>query len=108
MVKNIKNNLTNIVVVIGLIASIGAGFSKFAKMEEQVKVLREASYTVDVVSVDVVEANTQKIKSNSSEIIDNRLNLNKSQTAIAILKREIEVLTLEISELKESSKNPLQ
>ena len=32
MVKNIKDNLTNIVVVLGLIASIGAGFTKFAKM----------------------------------------------------------------------------
>ena len=80
MVKNIKNNLTNIVVVIGLIASIGAGFSKFAKMEEQVRVLKEASSNVIV---------------------------NNYDTSIAILKKEIEVLKLEILEIKESNKNPL-
>tara|TARA_R110000787_G_scaffold252937_1_gene358340 strand:- start:151 stop:396 length:246 start_codon:yes stop_codon:yes gene_type:complete len=80
MVKNIKNNLTNIVVVIGLIASIGAGFSKFAKMEEQVRVLKEASSNVIV---------------------------NNYDTSIAILTKEIEVLKLEILEIKESNKNPL-
>jgi uncharacterized small protein (DUF1192 family) len=80
MVKNIKNNLTNIVVVIGLIASIGAGFSKFAKMEEQVKVLKEASSNVIV---------------------------NNYDTSIAVLTKEIEVLKLEILEIKESNKNPL-
>ena len=42
------------------------------------------------------------------EINDNRLNINKDQTAIAILQKEIEVLKLEISEIKESNKNPLQ
>jgi|TARA_R110000751_G_scaffold3061_2_gene15747 uncharacterized small protein (DUF1192 family) len=80
MVKNIKNNLTNIVVVIGLIASIGAGFSKFAKMEEQVRVLKEASSNVIV---------------------------NNYDTSIAVLTKEIEVLKLEILEIKESNKNPL-
>jgi len=108
MVKNIKNNLTNIVVVIGLIASIGAGFSKFAKMEEQVKVLRDASKSIDIVSVEVVEANIQNINSNGSEIIHNRLNLNKNQTAIAILKKEIQLLNLQIKEIKVSNSNPLQ
>ena len=80
MVKNIKNNLTNIVVVISLIASIGAGFSKFAKMEEQVRVLKEASSNVIV---------------------------NNYDTSIAVLTKEIEVLKLEILEIKESNKNPL-
>ena len=39
MVKNIKDNLTNIVVILGLIASIGAGFTKFAKMESTIEQL---------------------------------------------------------------------
>ena len=101
MVKNIKNNLTNIVVVIGLIASIGAGFSKFAKMEEQVNVLREASKSVDVVSLDVVKKNSQSISTNT-------FTLNDHQTAIAILKKEIQLLDLQFKELKISSSNPLQ
>ena len=108
MVKNIKDNLTNIVVVLGLIASIGAGFTKFAKMESSIEQLTEASKSLDIVSVDLVESNKQGIDTNSFEITDNRLNINKDQTAIAILKKEIEVLKLEISEIKEANKNPLQ
>jgi|TARA_R110002167_G_scaffold153913_1_gene348136 hypothetical protein len=100
MVKNIKDNLTNIVVVIGLVASIGAGFSKFAKMEEQVNVLRQASKTMDVISVKVVEKNSENIDSNI-------FTLNDHQTSIAILKREIKLLKLNIAEIKESNKNPL-
>tara|TARA_R110002110_G_scaffold229027_1_gene444433 strand:- start:256 stop:561 length:306 start_codon:yes stop_codon:yes gene_type:complete len=100
MVKNIKDNLTNIVVVIGLVASIGAGFSKFAKMEEQVNVLRQASKTMDVISVKVVEKNSESIDSNI-------FTLNDHQTSIAILKREIKLLKLNIAEIKESNKNPL-
>ena len=100
MVKNIKDNLTNIVVVIGLVASIGAGFSKFAKMEEQVNVLRQASKTMDVISVKVVEKNSENIDSNI-------FTLNDHQTSIAILKREIKLLKLNVAEIKESNKNPL-
>ena len=46
MVKDIKKNLTNIVVVIGLVGSIGAGFSKFAKMESTIEQLASQT-TVD-------------------------------------------------------------
>ena len=108
MVKNIKDNLTNIVVILGLIASIGAGFTKFAKMDSSIEQLTEASKSLDIVSVDLVEANKQSIETNGFEITDNRLNINKDQTDIAILKKEIEVLKLEISEIKEANKNPLQ
>jgi peptidoglycan hydrolase CwlO-like protein len=108
MVKKIQDNLTNIVVVLGLIASIGAGFTKFAKMESSIEQLTEASKSLDIVSVELVESNKNGIETNSFEITDNRLNINKDQTAIAILQKEIEVLKLEISEIKESNKNPLQ
>ena len=60
MVKKIQDNLTNIVVVLGLIASIGAGFTKFAKMESSIEQLTEASKSLDIVSVELVESNKQE------------------------------------------------
>ena len=107
MVKKIQDNLTNIVVVLGLIASIGAGFTKFANMESSIEQLTEASKSIDIVSVELVESNKQAISTNSFEINDNTNSLNKMATNIAILQKEIEVLKLEIQELKEASKNPL-
>ena len=90
MVKNIKDNLTNIVVILGLIASIGAGFTKFAKMESTIEQLSNQT-----------APDLQGIDDNSFAIID----IDKQ---VAILQKEIEVLKLEISEIKESNKNPLQ
>ena len=89
MVKKIQNNLTNIVVILGLIASIGAGFTKFANMESTIEQLKNAT-----------EPDLSGIETNGFAIID-------QDKEIAIMQKEIEVLKLEIQELKESSKNPL-
>mgnify|MGYP003648255291 FL=1 len=90
MVKKIQNNLTNIVVILGLIASIGAGFTKFAKMESTIEQLSTAT-----------APDLSGIETNGFAIID-------QDKEIAIMQKEIEVLKLEISEIKESNKNPLQ
>ena len=112
MVKNIKDNLTNIVVVLGLIASIGAGFTKFAKMESTIEQLSSAT-APDITGI---ETNGFAITDNSTDIavIKEKLKTHghnndhaHDNTDIKILKKEIEVLKLEIQELKESSKNPL-
>ena len=90
MVKKIQDNLTNIVVVIGLIASIGAGFTKFAKMESTIEQLSNAT-----------APDLSGIETNGFAIID-------QDKEIAIMQKEIEVLKLEILEIKENNKNPLQ
>ena len=112
MVKKIQDNLTNIVVVLGLIASIGAGFTKFANMESTIEQLKNAK-----------APDTTGIETNGFAIIDNSTDITlikeklkthghnndhaHDNTDIKILKKEIEVLKLEIEELKEASKNPL-
>ena len=90
MVKKIQNNLTNIVVILGLIASIGAGFTKFANMESTIEQL----FTATAPDLSGIETNGFAIINQDKEI--------------AIMQKEIEVLKLEISEIKESNKNPLQ
>ena len=90
MVKKIQDNLTNIVVVLGLIASIGAGFTKFAKMESTIEQLSNAT-----------APDLSGIETNGYAIID-------QDKEIAIMQKEIEVLKLEILEIKENNKNPLQ
>ena len=48
MVKDIKKNLTNIVVILGLIGSIGAGFVKYGEVMTKIDVLENASKTIDI------------------------------------------------------------
>ena len=90
MVKNIQKNLTNIVIIIGLISSIGIGFSKFGKLELTIEQLSTAT-----------APDLSGIESNGFSIMDNT-------TQIAILQREIQLLNLQLNELKISSSNPLQ
>jgi len=90
MVKNIQKNLTNIVVIIGLISSIGVGFSKFGKLELTIEQLSNATAP----DLSGIETNGFSIMDNSKEI--------------AILQKEIQLLNLQLKELKVSNSNPLQ
>ena len=87
-------------VILGLVGSTGTFYAKFAKMELTIEQLTEASKSVDVASIDVVKKNSQSISTNTFSINDH-------QTAIAILQKEIQILKLNIAEIKESNKNPL-
>ena len=80
---NIKNNLTNIVTIIGLITAIGAGFIKYGEIQEQLNSLSG----LDLNSL-VKEVANQNVK-------------------ISVLEKTMQVLELEIKELKASGKNPL-
>ena len=97
----LKNNIGVIMVILGLVGSTGTFYSKFAKMELTIEQLQAASMSVDVASIEVVKENSQSISTNT-------FTLNDHQTAIAILKKEIQLLDLQFKELKISSSNPLQ
>ena len=88
--KNIQKNLTNIVIIIGLVSSIGVGFSKFGKLELTIEQLSAATAP----DLSGIETNGFSIMDNSKEI--------------AILQKEIQLLNLQINEIKVSNSNPLQ
>ena len=97
----LKSNIGVIMVILGLVGSTGTFYSKFAKMELTIEQLTEASKSVDVVSIEVVKENSQSISTNTFSINDH-------QTAIAILEKEVQLLNLQIKEIKVSNSNPLQ
>ena len=96
----LKSNIGVIMVILGLIGSTGTFYSKFAKMELTVNQLKEASKSIDVASIDLVKKNSQSISTNMFSINDH-------QTAISILEKEIELLKVQLQELKINSSNPL-
>jgi len=105
MVKDIKKNLTNIVVIIGLIGSIGAGFIKYGEIMTKIDVLTNASKTIDLSMVAVLE---EKVK--ALESVDNSHDhpVTHNHTKSLINAKEIELLKVQIEEIKVSTKNPLQ
>ncbi len=105
MVKDIKKNLTNIVVVIGLVGSIGAGFSKFAKMESTIEQLASQT-TVDYsAQIAVIEEKVAALESVDSS---HEHPVNHSHTKSLVNAKEIELLKVQIEEIKVKTSNPLQ
>jgi len=107
MVNEIKKNLTNIVVIIGLIGSIGAGFIKYGEVMTKIDVLENASKTVDLSMVAVLEEKVKALESADNTHSHNTSHTH-SNTSIKILEKEIELLKVQIEEIKVSTKNPLQ
>jgi len=81
--NKIKEQLAGIAALIGVLGAIGAGFVKYGEMQEQLSSL--GALDIDPL---VKEIAGQNVK-------------------ISVLEKTIEVLELEIKELKASSKNPL-
>jgi len=105
MVKDIKKNLTNIVVVIGLVGSIGAGFSKFAKMESTIEQLANQT-TVDYsAQIAVIE---EKVAALESVDTSHEHPVNHGHTKILVNEKEIQLLKVQIEEIKVKTSNPLQ
>ena len=105
MVKDIKKNLTNIVVIIGLIGSIGAGFIKYGEIMTKIDVLENTSKTVDLSMVAVLE---EKVKALESVDNSHEHAVTHGHTKPLINAKEIELLKVQIEEIKVSTKNPLQ
>ena len=97
----LKNNIAVIMVILGLIGSTGTFYSKFAKMELTISNLSSAT-----------APDLSGIENNGFAIMDNNQSIVKldaeTKKEIAILQREIQLLTLQLKELKISSSNPLQ
>ena len=104
MVNGIKKNLTNIVVVIGLVGSIGAGFSKFAKMESTIDQLASKT-TVDYSAQMAVIEEKVSVLENIDTSHDHPVDHNHMKPLVNA--KEIELLKVQIEEIKVKATNPL-
>jgi len=98
---SIKKNLTNIVVIIGLIGSIGAGFTKYGELTTRLSEIEGRSSTDYSAQIAVLEEKVEKL----SDEIDG--STNHGHTKILINEKQIELLKVKIDEIKASASNPL-
>ena len=97
---DIKKNLTNIVVIIGLIGSIGAGFTKYGELTTRLDAVSNKT-APDLSGIE------QEIQTNGLGITDNVSDINKNKTEIEVLKKTIELFELKIQEIQTKNSNPL-
>jgi len=90
MLDKLKENVGNVIALIGVVGTIGAGFTVYGQMQEQLNSLSG----LDLNPL-IKEVGQQNVK------------IEKQNQKIAVLDKTVQILELEIKELKASSKNPL-
>jgi hypothetical protein len=108
----IKNQLAGVAALLGVIAAIGGGFVKYGEIVTKLDALEGASGGVDwspqiAVLEEKVNALENADTSHSHEVADHTHDTEHSHTATLINKKEIELLKVQIEELKVKSSNPL-
>ena len=117
---NIKDQLAGIAALIAAIVAIGGGFVKYGEITTKLDNLEKASKTVDKVSIEMVTANEKDIEflkqaveslKNKKETIvdlsDIEASLANNKTKSLVNAKEIELLQVQIEEIKVSTSNPL-
>tara|TARA_R110001583_G_scaffold34355_1_gene115488 strand:- start:363 stop:683 length:321 start_codon:yes stop_codon:yes gene_type:complete len=102
---SIKKNLTNIVVIIGLIGSIGAGFTKYGELTTRLSEIEGRSSTDYSAQIAVLEEKVTKLE--NIDTSHEHQQEEHSHTTTLINKKEIELLKVKIEEIKASASNPL-
>ena len=102
---SIKKNLTNIVVIIGLIGSIGAGFTKYGELTTRLSEIEGRSSTDYSAQIAVLEEKVAKLE--NIDTSHEHQQEEHSHTTTLINKKEIELLKVKIEEIKSSASNPL-
>jgi hypothetical protein len=93
--KNIKDQLAGIAALIAAVVAIGGGFATYGKLTEKINVLENRSTTDYSAQIAVLE---EKVEA---------LSVKHGHMNIQINKKEIELLKVQIEEIKVKSSNPL-
>ena len=107
----LKDQLAGVAALVAAIVAIGGGFIKYGEITTKLNALQKASMKVDKVSIEMVTANQKDIEFLKSKKdidisdLEEGLTINKTQTLV--LSKEIELLKVQIEEIKVSTSNPL-
>ena len=98
----LKDQLAGIAALIAAVVAIGGGFAKYGQLTEKINMLEEASKTVDTSIVAVLEEKIAQLESQEHEHEHEH-----GHTKILVNEKEIQLLKVQIEEIKISTSNPL-
>ena len=103
---NIRDQLAGIAALIAAIVAIGGGFVKYGEVMTKLDALTKASIKVDLSIVAVLE---QKVKAleNADTTHSHDTSHSHSKTDIKVLEKEIELLKVQMEEIRVKNTNPL-
>ena len=100
----IKNQLAGVAALLGVIAAIGGGFVKYGEITTKLDALENAGGTDWSAQIAVLEEKVAALQNaDTSHEHDNE----HGHTKILVNEKEIELLKVQIEEIKVSTSNPL-
>ena len=103
----IKNQLAGVAALLGVIAAIGGGFVKYGEIVTKLDALESASGGKDwSAEIAVLEEKVTALE-NKDTSHDHDFDHTHDNTATKVLEKEIELLKIQIEEIKINSSNPL-
>ena len=97
----LKDQLAGIAALIAAVVAIGGGFATYGKLTEKINVLENRSTTDYSAQIAVMEEKIAKL----SDELDGATN--HGHTKILVNEKQIELLQVQIEEIKVSTSNPL-
>ena len=98
----LKDQLAGIAALIAAVVAIGGGFATYGKLTEKINVLEQASKTVDLSIVAVLEEKIAQLESHEHDHEHEH-----GHTKMLVNEKEIQLLKVQIEEIKISTSNPL-
>ena len=103
----IKNQLAGVAALLGVIAAIGGGFVKYGEIVTKLDALEGASGGKDwSADIAVLEEKVTALE-NEDTSHNHDFDHTHDNTAVKIVEKEIELLKVQIEEIKVKSSNPL-
>jgi|TARA_B110000285_G_scaffold209952_1_gene251401 hypothetical protein len=102
--KNIKDQLAGVAALIGVLAAIGGGFIKYGEVMTKIDVLEGASKGIDMSFLSDIKVLEEKVAKLSDELNGAT---NHGHTKMLVNEKQIELLQVQIEEIKVSTSNPL-
>ena len=99
--KNLKDQLAGIAALVAAVVAIGGGFATYGKLTEKINVLESKSSADYSSQIAVLEEKVAAIESHEHNMAEH------GHTKILVNEKEIDLLQVQIEELKVSTSNPL-
>ena len=104
---NLKDQLAGIAALIAAIVAIGGGFVKYGEITTKLDALAGASKSIDMSFLSEIEVLKEKVSSLESVDTSHEHPVTHNHTKSLVNEKEIELLKVQIEEIRVSSTNPL-
>ena len=103
----IKGQLAGVAALLGVIAAIGGGFVKYGEVMTKLEILEGASKGIDMSFLAEIKVFEEKVNKLENADSTHEHPVDHNHTISLVNKKEIELLKVQLEEVKAAASNPL-